>query len=235
MALVLLSGGMDSTIALRKAIDDFESVIAISFDYGQRQKHELTCAKKVCKKLSIPHEVIKIPFLNKISKGFSANTDTDLKMPTIKDILGLPQPTTYVPNRNMILLSIAASYAEVNTCHSIITGLQVHDEYSYHDTTPKFVRSLNRALMQNRTFPIEIIAPFQILNKTNELQELIKMEGTVELLRDTITCLNPENVGKNKVLSCGECPSCSERIQAFINVGVKDPIDYKRKIIWSNV
>ena len=240
--LVLLSGGIDSTTAMRLAVEEYgaENVNSLSFDYGQKQRYELICALRSSKKLGVAHQIIDIPFLNLLSKGFSANVDPDIEMPTIKDILGSPQPLTYVPNRNMILISIAAAFAEVNKCNKIITGLQVHDEYGYHDTTQKFVDSLNSTLIQNRTSTIEIIAPFVAMSKTQELEKLVELDDNLDLLEHTITCYNPkvepEIVGAlfepYFSISCGKCPSCSERIQAFMNMKLKDPIKYDITIPW---
>jgi 7-cyano-7-deazaguanine synthase len=227
--VVLLSGGMDSTTAMRLAVDQYgkENVLSVSFNYGQKQSHELLCAANSSEVLGVKHAILELPFLRYLSIGFSANVDSSMEMPTIKEVLGDPQPVTYVPNRNMILMSVAASFAEVNKCKKIITGLQVHDEYGYHDTTQKFVDSLNSALVQNRTWQIEIVAPFVDMSKTEEIKKLLQLDGSADLLKHTITCYNPKNG-----VSCAACPSCSERIQAFMNVKVVDPIPYAVPIEW---
>ena len=234
--IVVLSGGLDSSIALRQSIEKYgiENVYAISFDYQQIQNFETKCAKKICEKLSIKHSIIDISFLSLIGKGFSANTDKDLPMPTIMDVIGNPQPPTYVPNRNMILMSVAASFAEVKKANKIIMGLQVHDEYAYHDVTQAFVDAVNAVLQHNRTWPIEVIAPFISSSKTQELIELMQMDGNLDLSKFTLTCYNPVtppednefNEYGHNAISCGVCPSCSERIQAFKNVGENDMIPY---------
>ncbi len=225
----VLSGGLDSTIVMRLLKHDgFDPIYAISFDYGQKQSKEIQLAAVSCKNLDVPHEVISIPFLNKISQGFSANVDTNIQMPTIKEVLGDPQPKTYVPNRNMILMSIASAYAETKGCNYVSMGLQLHDSYGYHDTTQQFVDCINSALAQNRKHQIEIIAPFANLSKTDELKKLLEVDGNIDLAKNTLTCYNPDNEGR----SCGKCPSCAERIQAFKNIGIKDPVEYSVNIKW---
>ena len=115
-AIVVLSGGMDSTIALRLCVEKYgkDNVRALTYFYGQKQSIEIEKAKFTTSKLGVKHKVFDLSVLGDISKGFSANVDTDMNMPTIKDVLGDPQPKTYVPFRNMILNSLAFSFAEAN-------------------------------------------------------------------------------------------------------------------------
>ncbi len=110
--LVLLSGGLDSTVAMRLAVEQYGSsnVLSLSFDYGQKQAQELKCAAASSAFLKVEHSIISASFLKDISMGFSANVDPGIKVPPIKEVLGSPQPVTYVPNRNMILMSIMTVY-----------------------------------------------------------------------------------------------------------------------------
>ena len=149
-------------------------------------------------------------------------------MPTIHEVLGDPAPKTEVPNRNMILLSLTAAYAEVQQMQYILTGLQVHDQYSYWDTTQRFVDSINDVLKQNRKTKLEVIAPFSSFSKKDEIILLKELDGSVGLLAHTLTCYNPNEEGH----SCGKCPSCAERIKGFIDAGEKDPIKYSIDIPW---
>lgn len=222
-ALVVLSGGLDSTAALRLSIEQFDEVEAISFDYKQKQRIELELAAQSCERLNVKHKIVDISFLNDINKGFSANTDSDIEMPTITDVLGEPQPVTYVANRNMILMSIAASYAETRKINTIVCGFQSNDTYGYHDTTPTFVEKLNSVLSENRTHKITITAPFVSLSKYDELKAVLDLDGNLDLFKTTITCYNPDDQGR----SCGTCPSCAERINAFKKIGITDPIEYQ--------
>lgn len=228
--VMILSGGLDSTIAMRIAVEKYgaENVSALTFDYGQKQKYEIEKAKQSTTYLNVEHRVIDASFLYDISLGFSANVDKDIDMPTIKEVLGDPRPKTYVPNRNMILLSIAAAYAETKESEAIFCGLQATDEYSYHDTTQRFIDKLNSTLDENRILKIKIYAPFSSMSKRDELKILRELNDT-ELVKYTLTCYNPNEEHE----SCGRCPSCAERINAFMANKMKDPIPYSIDIQWN--
>ena len=231
--VVILSGGMDSTIAMRLAVEKYgkENVSALTFFYGQKQKREIEMARMSTNMLGVKHKVVDASFLGEISKGFSANVDTDMVMPTIKDVLGDPRPKTYVPNRNMILMSIAAAYAEVNNVDTVICGLQVHDEYGYHDTTQRWVDKINDVLSENRIIKIKLTAPFSKLSKFDELEILRELDGNLMLTAFTLTCYNPNDQHE----SCGKCPSCSERIANFAKIGTWDPVPYSLPIDWDKL
>lgn len=231
--VVILSGGLDSTITLRLAVEKYGAgnVAALTYNYGQKQKREIEMAKMSTNMLMVKHKIVDASFLGEISKGFSANVDKDIEMPTIRDVLGDPRPKTYVPNRNMILMSIAAAYAEVNNVDTILCGLQVHDEYGYHDTTQRWVDKVNDVLSENRIIKIKVTAPFSKLSKLDELQILNELDGNVNLAMFTLTCYNPDNEHR----SCGVCPSCSERIANFAKFGVKDPVTYSKSIPWDKL
>jgi 7-cyano-7-deazaguanine synthase len=223
---------MDSTITMRLAVEKYgsENVSALTFYYGQKQSREIEMAKISTSMLKVKHKIIDASFLGDISKGFSANVDTDIVMPTIKDVLGDPRPKTYVPNRNMILMSIAAAFAETQNVDTIITGLQSTDEYNYHDTTARWISKVNDLLSENRILKIKLIAPFSSLSKYQEIKILNELDGNVDLLIFTLTCYNPDTEGR----SCGKCPSCSERVQAFKKLALKDPVPYSINIPWDN-
>jgi 7-cyano-7-deazaguanine synthase len=229
-AVVVLSGGLDSTVAMRLCVEKYgrENVRALTFYYGQRQSIEIDKARASTSLLGVRHKVLDLRILGDIGKGFSANLDSSIAMPTIHEVLGDPAPKTEVPNRNMILLSLTAAYAEVQQMQYILTGLQVHDQYSYWDTTQRFVDSINDVLKQNRKTKLEVIAPFSSFSKKDEILLLKELDGSVGLLAHTLTCYNPNEEGH----SCGKCPSCAERIKGFIDAGEKDPIKYSIDIPW---
>jgi 7-cyano-7-deazaguanine synthase len=233
----VLSGGLDSTIMTYILVHKYGAnrVFALSYDYGQKQKLELVMAAKTCKHLNIPHKILDLEILGDIVKNVSANIGgTDVAMPTIKDVLGDPQPKTYVPFRNMILNALAFSFAEANDASHVFTGLQVHDEYGYWDTTQKFVDTMNAIANQNRTHKVELVAPFSHLSKYQELTIVNQLQiQTLQPvhLNYTLTCYNPNGLGE----SCGVCPSCAERIQNFAKMGWIDPIPYSIDIPWEKL
>ena len=225
----VLSGGLDSTIMTYILAKKYGNnrVFALSYNYGQKQKRELDMAAKTCEYLGIAHKVLDLGILGDIVKDVSANIGgTDVAMPTIKDVLGDPQPKTYVPFRNMILNALAFSFAESNKASHVFTGLQVHDEYGYWDTSQRFVDAMNAVADQNRTHKVKLEAPFSLLSKYDELM-ISKELGNVRL-DYTLTCYNPDEEGN----SCGRCPSCSERVQNFIKANMIDPVPYKPSIEW---
>ena len=224
------SGGLDSSTAVIVASEKYgpENVISVGFNYGQKQSIELERATELCDRLGVSRHVLDLGILGDIVRSVSANiSGTDVEMPTIKDILGNPQPPTYVPFRNMVLFSLTGAFAEANGASHIICGLQVHDEYSYWDTTQKFVDGINNIYDQNRSWPVTLVAQFSQLSKTQELNILIEM-GKLDLIKHSLTCYNPDDEGR----SCGKCPSCAERVNAFMNIKQPDPIEYQMEIPW---
>lgn len=228
----VLSGGLDSTILTYILAKKYgrDRVFALSYNYGQKQKREIDMARATCNWLGIKHKVLDLGILGEIVKDVSANIrGTNVAMPTIKDVLGDPQPKTYVPFRNMILNSLAFSFAESNKASHVFTGLQVHDEYGYWDTTQRFVDAMNSVADQNRSHKVRMDAPFSQLSKYDEIMIAQELDDVV--LEYTLTCYNPDEDGR----SCGVCPSCSERIANFAKAGIKDPIPYSKEIPWSRL
>jgi len=231
--LAVLSGGLDSSIMTMMLVERYgkENVYALSYNYGQKQSIELTKASKLCELLGIGHKILDLSILGEIAEPISANiSGSNVAMPTIKDVLGDPQPKTYVPFRNLILLSLTMAQAEASNASYLFTGLQVHDEYGYWDTSQKFVDSLNAVAIQNRTHKVEIMAPFSLLSKAQEI-EICKEMNCTYLLESTLTCYNPNEFGS----SCSVCPSCAERIAGFAKAGMKDPIPYQIHIPWEKM
>lgn len=226
----VLSGGLDSSIMTYVLVDHYgkDRVKAISYNYNQKQSEELKRASLTTQYLGIEHKILDLSVLGEIAKGMSANIQgTDVNMPTIKEVLGDPTPKTYVPFRNMILNSIAFSFAESNKAEYIFSGLQSTDSYGYWDTTADFVNRMNNVSMLSRNGWPRLVAPFASITKTDEIAIANEL-GNVKFDL-TLTCYNPDNNGK----SCGKCPSCSERIQAFMKHKMIDPVEYQIDIPWN--
>jgi len=228
--IVSHSGGLDSSTSLILAsrVYGSENVLSVSFNYGQKQSLELERAAALCKKLNIKHNIISIPQLGDIVRGTSANIKgSDISVPSIKEVLGDPQPKTYIPHRNMILFSFVAAFAEANDAEYVICGLQATDEYGYWDTTVTFAERMNSVFALNRKTPIKLIAPFNILTKTEELQ-ILEYIDMLHLTKHTLSCYNPDELGR----SCGICPTCAERVKSWMNLGKADTIEYSINIPW---
>lgn len=231
--IAILSGGLDSSVLTMLLVEAYgaENVSALSFDYGQKQKAELKKAAELCRALRINHKVLDLSILGDIARSFSSNiAGSDITTPTIAEVIGDPQPSTYVPNRNMIMYSIAAAEAEVQGAEYIFCGLQVHDLYSYWDVSQTWVDSMNTVLSQNRKANVKIVSPFSQLSKYDEIL-ITQAMNKEDLLQYTLTCYNPND----KDESCGECPSCSERIANFGKVGIPDPVPYAKELNWEKI
>ncbi|MGI0075791.1 MAG: 7-cyano-7-deazaguanine synthase QueC [Nitrosopumilaceae archaeon] len=224
----ILSGGLDSTTLTHLLVKRYgtENVAALTFNYGQKQVLETSKAQFTCAELGIRHKVLDISFIGDIVRPVSANVQgSTIAMPTIKDVLGVPQSPTYVPARNAILLTISYAFAEANSCDGIFAAFQTQDEYGYYDTTEEFVLRFNSMFQLNRLHNIVAYAPFGRLDKASEIA--IGIELGVNYA-STLTCYNPD-FG----ISCGVCPSCAERIRGFIKNGIRDPAPYAIDIKWS--
>ncbi len=221
-AVILLSGGMDSVTLLhyiRKTLD-CRTIHALTFRYGQKHVREIECAAWQVKSLVVEeHHLLDMTGLGVYPEGTSALTDKNRAVP---DMAALPpgqcdQPPTYVPNRNMILLSLAAAYAEGRGIANVFYGAQAQDRYGYWDCVPEFLERMNAVLALNRRHALRLHAPFMAMGKA-EIIGIGRSLG-VDYSR-TWTCYR----GGEK--ACGQCPSCVERLAAFRKNGIVDPVPY---------
>ena len=226
-AVVVFSGGMDSTVLLEQCIKDHDEVYVITFDYNQRHKKEVDVAFKYCA-LKLPggsileHRIIDLSFFADIAK--SAITDKNIDVPKMKDIIGEAQSVTYVPNRNMMMISIACSYAESVGATEVYYGAVAVDNLSgYWDCTREFIEGMNNTLSLNRMNRIEIKAPLLFKSKKEIIELGIELGAW---LHQTWTCYKGEEI------SCGTCPSCAARIAGFKKAGIVDPLPYAINIDW---
>lgn len=224
-AIVLLSGGLDSTTVLAIAKNSGYEVYALSFEYGQRHKIELDFAKKIAEKYLVKeHKIAKIDL--KIFGG-SALT-ADIAVPKNREI-GNEVPITYVPARNTIFLSYALAYAEVVKAHDIFIGVNAIDYSGYPDCRPDFIRAYeemaNLATAENikGQKPLKIHTPLSAMSK----KEIIEKGLTLGVdYSETYSCYDPIIQEDGKVLSCGKCDSCILRLQGFKNAGLHDFSSY---------
>lgn len=222
-AVVLLSGGMDSSALLHHAVKTLghRPVHAISCNYGQRHARELDCAAWQALAVGAEHHrVLEVTFLGELLRGGSALLCGGAEVPDLAGVAASDreQPSTYVPNRNLILLAVAAAYAEAHGITALYYGAQAQEEYGYWDCTAEFVERLNQVLALNRRTPIVLHAPFVAMRKAESLR--LGLDLGVDYAH-TWSCYRGE--GK----PCGACPTCVERLNAFREVGVADPLDYE--------
>lgn len=219
-AVILLSGGLDSTTAVYLAKSKGYEVYTIAFDYGQRHDKELNLAKEISKKVGAKeHKVVK---LNMNAWGGSALTDENIEVP---DFTGEGEiPVTYVPARNMIFLSIAASYAEALGAQSIFIGVSEVDYSGYVDCRQEFLDAMEVAINKGTVMgaeegkKIKIEAPFIDMTKTEEIELGVKLGVDYGM---TWSCY------KGGEKACGICDSCQLRLNAFKKAGLEDPIEYE--------
>lgn len=240
--VIIFSGGLDSTVLLydvvKKHLKKDEVLYCLNYFYGQKHSIECTAAQNIVDQLKneIPNKVINhnislkhvFDYLKK-----SALLNGEYAVPKARDVLGDPQPLSYVPNRNMIMLSVAAGFAESTEANEVYYGAQQADTLSgYWDASPEFLQSVNSLLNLNRKNQVTIKAPLMDLNK----EDIIRLGTTNGApFAKTWTCYDPQGEPASSAMpiSCGECVACSNRIQGFINAGIKDPMKYKINIDWS--
>lgn len=211
-AVILHSGGQDSTTCLVWAMKKFKKVRVISFDYGQRHKAELKAAKTIARKLEVPHKTIEIPILKKFTKN--ALTDKSVR---IRAGRGGGLPSTFVDGRNQMFLTVAAIYAKQKGIPNLVTGVCQTDYSGYPDCREEFIKSLEKTLRLGMEFPFKIHTPLMHLTKA-ETVKLMQKLGGLDLLKYTMTCY--EGVRP----PCEKCPACNLRQKGFKEAGVKDPL-----------
>ncbi|MDQ2086078.1 7-cyano-7-deazaguanine synthase QueC [Herbivorax sp. ANBcel31] len=219
-AVVLLSGGLDSTTCLSVAIKEGYEAYPLSFDYGQKHHKEILSAKNVVEYYSIkPHKIIKTG-----NVGGSALTDQDIEVP---DYQGLPNiPVTYVPARNIIFLSYAVGYAEAVGAEAIYIGVNAVDYSGYPDCRPEFIEAFRNVIKVGTKGgvngkPIKILTPIIELSKAEIIKLACENNAPIHL---TTSCY------KGGEKACGVCDSCSLRLRGFKEAGIVDTVEYAKKV-----
>lgn len=223
-AIVLLSGGLDSTTVLAAVTNKAFDIIALSFNYGQRHNYEIECAKEIATSYNITkHQIANID-LGAI--GGSALTD-DIDVPKNRDSgeMNSEIPITYVPARNTIFLSYALALAEVENSFNIFIGVNALDYSGYPDCRPEYIESFQKMGRLATKSGVEETEQLQIHTPLIDLKksEIIKLG--IELGVDyskTHSCYDP--LGKDE--PCGQCDACLLRIKGFLDAGTSDPLHY---------
>ena len=230
-ALVVFSGGQDSTTCLFWALKKFKNVSAITFNYKQRHNVEIKCAKNIIEILNsrkdiqldwlndknvIDHIIVDISFLSRLLKTAMIQ---DLEIKYDNDT-GLP--TTFLPGRNILFLTIAASYAYQKKIRHVIAGVCQTDYSGYPDCRDATIRSLQATLKLGLDYDIIIHTPLMWKNKAETIK-LMQDLGGFDLFKYTHTCYKGERP------ACGECFACELRLRGFKEVGLKDPLEYRSR------
>lgn len=202
-ALVVFSGGQDSTTCLYWAKKQFQEVYAICFEYGQKHRKETEIARKIAQLAGVEFELLNVPLVGSLGKN--SLTDTSIEMDREKPDAD-HYPNTFVPGRNLFFLSIAAVYAHERGIDNIVTGVSQTDFSGYPDCRDTFIRSLNVTLNLALDTQLVIHTPLMWLDKS-QTWELADELGVFNIVREqTLTCYNGIPAD-----GCGECPACKLR------------------------
>lgn len=206
-AIVVFSGGQDSTTCLFWALKTFKEVEAVTFNYSQRHKLEIECAKEIAKDLNVRHHILDMNLLNQLAPNALTRDDIEIKEGEDGEL-----PSTFVPGRNLIFLSFAAILASQVGAKHIITGVCETDFSGYPDCRDAFVKSLNVSINLSMDKEFVIHTPLMWLDKA-ETWGLADDLNALDYVREkTLTCYNGI-IGDG----CGECPSCKLRKNGLDN------------------
>ncbi|MGW0542306.1 7-cyano-7-deazaguanine synthase QueC [Streptomyces griseoincarnatus] len=229
-AIVLLSGGLDSTTVLAIARDQGYTPYALSFRYGQRHSVELEAAKRVAEAQGVARHVIADIDL-RVFGGSALTSDIDVpKHESLDDAAdkgtGSSVPVTYVPARNTIFLSFALAYAETVGASDIFTGVTAVDYSGYPDCRPEYMEAYERmANLATRagvegTQSLKLHSPLIAMSKADIVSEGLRLGVDYSL---TSSCYDPDEQGR----ACGHCETCLLRLKGFAEAGVTDPVQYQ--------
>jgi 7-cyano-7-deazaguanine synthase len=213
--VAIYSGGMDSFTLLHRLLREGREVYALSFNYGQRHRKELHYARKVCAELGIAHKELDISAINQLLLGSSLTDNIDVPEGHYE---AENMKSTVVPNRNMIMLSLAIGFAVSLKAEAVYYGAHGGDHAIYPDCRPAFVQKMSEVSLVANYEPVEVVAPYLYANKIEILREGLAMGLDYS---KTWTCYN------GRELACGKCGSCIERLEAFAENGVVDPVPYE--------
>lgn len=220
-AVILVSGGLDSTTVVAMAKSQGYDCYTLSFDYGQRHRSELVAAQKISELMTVhAHKVVK---LDLGSIGGSALTDSSIEIPE-SETTGIP--VTYVPARNTVFLSIALGWAEVLGANDIFLGVNAVDYSGYPDCRPEYIKAFEtmanlatKAAVEGQR--LKIHAPLIDMTKGQIVQAGIALGVDYST---TVSCYQANLEGQ----ACGKCESCRLRRQGFEQAGIKDPTRYQK-------
>ena len=225
-AVVLLSGGIDSTTTLAIAIAEGYNVYALSFDYGQRHRIEVEAARRIADSLDAKeHRAAKIDL--RVFGGSALTDNFDVPKQRSETQIAHGIPVTYVPARNTIFLAYALAWAEVIPANDIFLGVNAIDYSGYPDCRPEFIEAFEnlanlgtKAGVEGRRFQIH--TPLIKFSKAQIIRKAIELDVDLAL---THSCYDPSPDG----VACGECDSCLLRLKGFREAGVEDPVRYASK------
>lgn len=211
-ALVIFSGGQDSTTCLYWALKEYDHVEAITFDYKQRHILELECAEAICKKLNIPQKTVNIDFLSTFHKN--ALTSDDVKVELTGGLNDLP--STFVPGRNALFFTVAAAFAVSRGINTLVSGVCQTDFSGYPDCRDEFVQSQAETLTLAMGSKVIIKTPLMSLNKAQTFELADDLGALSSVIEDSHTCYEGDRTKLHAWgYGCGSCPACELRKRGF--------------------
>lgn len=211
-AVVIFSGGQDSTTCFHWAKNRFDDIECISFSYGQKHSIELQQAASICQKYKINHIIVDISFLSiLVDSALVSNGNVNESHPRLRHL-----PASFVPNRNALFIVLAHAYAQKIGANTLITGVCETDFSGYPDCRQVFIDSIQHALHLASDVRVEIETPLMYLDKAHTF-ELAKSEGGLEdVIKLSHTCYNGDREHLHEWgYGCGECPACKLREKGF--------------------
>lgn len=210
--IMIVSGGLDSAVSLYQLRQEHEVVEAVTFDYGQRHRREIKSAEKICAGLNLPHKIIDISKANEFFQG-SSLTSSHIDTPH-GEYTDENMKLTVVPNRNAIMINLAAAYAISKNIFALGLGVHAGDHYIYADCRPEFIRSQEQTLSLGNECDFHLLTPFLHDHKEAIVARGLALQVPFEL---TWTCYEGGET------ACRKCGACTEREGAFRKNGLKDP------------
>jgi len=204
-AIVVFSGGQDSTTCLFWALQTFNDVETVTFNYNQRHAAEIDCAKEIAKELGVKHHILDMNLLNQLAPNALTRDEIEVKEGHNGEL-----PSTFVPGRNLIFLSFAGILANQIGAKHIVTGVCETDFSGYPDCRDSFVKSLNVTLNLSMDKQFVIHTPLMWLNKAETWEMADKMDALDFVRTKTLTCYNGI-----KGDGCGTCPACELRLKGY--------------------
>ena len=222
-AVVLLSGGLDSSTVLAMAIEKGFEPVALTFDYGQRHRRELESARDVARHFKVQEHIVFRLDLASVAKSSLTDARKTLRRPATRDDVSKGVPDTYVPSRNTVFLSIASSMAESRGAEAVFIAANSVDFSGYPDCTPEFLAAFQKVLETGtlagiRGKPVKLEAPILSMSKDEIVREAVRLKVPLAL---TWSCYE----GGER--ACGRCDSCVLRREGFEKAGFRDPIEYE--------
>lgn len=222
-AVVLLSGGLDSSTVLAIAKERGYEVVALTFDYGQKHKRELNSARKIAKHFKVKEHLVVPLNIGELLRSSLTSESIAIPQRSSLDEAGSGIPSTYVPSRNIIFLAIAASVAESRDARAVFIAANSVDFSGYPDCTPDFIAAFQKVLdvgtkAGKEGNGIRVEAPILTKSKAEIVKEAVRLKVPLEV---TWSCY------KGGAKACGRCDSCLLRLEGFSKAGFKDPLDYE--------